>query len=90
MISTRISEYEKSSLIDNFFINFSDMHCTNGNSTEKNKRSLTMFSRYLKTQFLSKEKDKKILKRDYTNLKTESLLKDVIHFEPERPTLRNW
>ena len=43
MISTRISEYEKSSLIDNFFINFSEMHCTNGNSTEKISDHLPCF-----------------------------------------------
>ena len=33
--TTKISKCEKPSLIDIFFINFSDMHCTSGNIIEK-------------------------------------------------------
>ena len=32
---TRITENEQASLIDNFFIDFNDLHCTSGNVFEK-------------------------------------------------------
>ena len=32
---TRITERQKESLIDNIFINFSDLHCLSGNLFEK-------------------------------------------------------
>ena len=32
---TRFVEHNKPSLIDNIFVNFSDMHCTSGNMIEK-------------------------------------------------------
>ena len=38
-----ISEYEKPSLIDNVFDNFSDIHCTSGNIIEKISDQLPFF-----------------------------------------------
>ena len=33
--STRVSKYEKQSLLDNFFINFHELNCTNGTSLKE-------------------------------------------------------
>ena len=71
---TRFVEHNKPSLVDNIFVNFSDMHCTSGNIIEKITDHLPNFLLIegLNTQLDSKVKTLKI---------------DLQHFTPKLYTL---
>ena len=68
---TRFVEHNKSSLVDNIFANFSDMHCTSGNITEKVTDHLPNFSLI---EGLNTQLD--------CNVKT--LKRDLKHFTPKK------
>ena len=64
-----ITKNEQASLIDNFFVDFNDLHCTSGNFFEKIKDHLPHF---LITEKLNYHyKKKKGLIRDYTNFEED-------------------
>ena len=73
---TRITDNEQASLIDNFFINFNDWHCTSGNFFEKISDHLQNFLITEKLSYHLKRKEKPY-KRDYTNFDEENLIKDI-------------
>ena len=68
---TRFAEHHKPSLVDNIFVNFSDMHCTSGNIIEKITDQLPNFLLIegLSTQLVSKVK---------------TLKRDLQHFPPKK------
>ena len=74
--STKFVEHKKSSLADNIYINFNDMHCTSGDLIEKITNHLTniLIIEGLTTHLGLKFKP---LKRDCTHFKKEKLVKDV-------------
>ena len=74
---TRFVEQNKSSLVDNIFVNFSDMHCTSGNIIEKITDYLPNFltMENLNTQLDSKVKT---LKRDLQHFTPEKLINDFL------------
>ena len=55
---TRITEHQKESLIDNIFINFSDLHCLSGNLFEKISDHLPNFMIIENLSILKKQKTK--------------------------------
>ena len=77
---TRFVEHNKPSLVDNIFVNFSDMHCTSGNIIEKITDHLPNFLiiASLNTQLDCKVKT---LKRDlqhFKNLTPKKLINDFL------------
>ena len=74
---TRFVEHNKPSLVDNIFVNFSDMHCTSGNIIEKITDHLPNFLLIegLNTQFDSKVKT---LKRDLQHFTPKKLINDFL------------
>ena len=67
----RFAEHNKPALVDNIFVNFSDMHCTSGNIIEKITDQLPNFLLIegLNTQLVSKVK---------------TLKRDLQHFPPKK------
>ena len=65
---TRITENEQASLIDNFFIDFNDWHCTSGNFFEKISDHLPNFLIIEKLSYHLKKKKKSLLKETIQTL----------------------
>ena len=74
---TRITENEQVSLIDNFFINFNDWHCTSGNFFEKISDHLPNFLIIEKLSYHLEKNKKPYYKRDYTNFDENNLIKYI-------------
>ena len=74
---TRFVEHNKPSLVDNIFVNFSDMHCTSGNIIEKITDHLPNF---LLIESLNTQLDSKVktLKRDPQHFPPKKLINDFL------------
>ena len=73
---TRITENEQVSLIDNFFINFNDWHCTSGNFFEKISDHLPNFLIIEKLSYHLKKK-KSLIKETNFNKLIQTLTKKI-------------
>ena len=85
---TRITEHQKGSLIDNIFINFSDLYCLSGNLFEKISDHLPNFMIIENLSVLKKTKNKIRIKdmktfnesnftNELKNLKLDEVLKTI-------------
>ena len=74
---TRFVEHNKPSLVDNIFVNFSDMYCTSGNIIEKITDHLPNF---LLIEGLNTQLDSKVktLKRDLQHFTPKKLINDFL------------
>ena len=74
---TRFIEQNKPSLVDNIFVNFSDMHCTSGNIIEKITNHLPNFLiiENFNTMLDSKAKSRK---RDLEHFTPQKLINDFL------------
>ena len=68
---TRVTENEQASLIDDFFIDFNDLHCTSGNFVEKISDHLPNFLIIEKLSYHLKKK-KSLIKET-----TQTLMKKI-------------
>ena len=72
----RITEHQKESLIDNIFINFSDLHCLSGNPFEKISDHLPNFMIIENLSVLKKQKNK-VRIRDMKNFNESNFTNEL-------------
>ena len=79
---TRITGHQKESLIDNIFINFSDLHCSSGNLFEKISDHLPNFMIIENLSALKKEKSK-VRIRDMKNFNENNFINELKNLKLE-------
>ena len=79
---TRITGHQKESLIDNIFINFSDLHCSSGNLFEKISDHLPNFMIIENLSALKKEKSK-VRIREMKNLNENNFINELKNLKLE-------
>ena len=79
---TRITGHQKESLIDNIFINFSDLHCSSGNLFEKISDHVPNFVIIENLSALKKEKSK-VRIRDMKNFNENNFINELKNLKLE-------
>ena len=73
---TRLTDFQKPSLIDNIFLNFNDMHCNSGNLLNKISDHLSNFI-IVENLNLKMDNKQKIYKRSFENFEEKNFKNDI-------------
>ena len=73
---TRLTDFQKPSLIDNIFLNFNDMHCNSGNLLNKISDHLPNFI-IVENLNLKTDNKQKIYKRSFENFEEKNFRNDI-------------